>query len=203
MKKKVFAMLLLCSVQSVSGQDADSSSWEIAGELNYFVIPDDYFFMPVGFADYKKLHLEARYNYEDRETFSGWIGYNFTGGKKVEYFITPMVGVVRGNTRGVSMGLEVTLNFGKFELYTESELLIDPKATENNYYYQWATLTYAASDWLSVGLVGQRTRLYQTRLEIQRGLLAQAAFGHWTLTGHLLNIGFDDPFGIITVLYEF
>ncbi len=36
--------------------------------------------------------------------------------------------------------------------------------------------------WLSVGISGQRTRLYQTNLDIQRGLLAGASLKNWELT---------------------
>jgi hypothetical protein len=54
---------------------------------------------------------EPRYNYEDLNTISAWAGYNFTGGKKFEYAITPILGCILGNTRGISAGLEFTLGF--------------------------------------------------------------------------------------------
>jgi hypothetical protein len=48
-------------------------------------------------ADYGRLHLEARYNYEALKTGSVWIGYNFrrfTIAKDLEINATPMLGGV-------------------------------------------------------------------------------------------------------------
>ncbi|WP_410961830.1 hypothetical protein, partial [Salmonella sp. SAL4359] len=61
---------------------SDSVDWEFNADVNFYFIPDDFFVLPVFKADKNRLHLEARYNYEDRETFSAWAGYNFSGGKK-------------------------------------------------------------------------------------------------------------------------
>ena len=102
-------------------------------------IPDDFFVLPIFRADREHLHLEARYNYEDLKTFSGWAGYNFTGDKKIEYVITPMVGIVTGNSNGMSPGLEFTFVKNKFELYSESEYFVDFGKSENNFLYTGQT----------------------------------------------------------------
>jgi len=62
---------------------------------------------------------------------------------------------------------------------------------------------WSPKDWLWVGLSGQRTRLYQTDLEIQRGLLAGVALKNWELTSYLYNVGFDDPFALVTLSVSF
>ena len=154
--------------------------------------------MPLVKADRDWIHLEGRYNYEDRETFSAWFGYNFSGGKKLEYTITPMVGGVVGLTDGVAAGLEFTLSLGRFELYSESEYLFDADSNENNFYYNWSDLTYSPTDWLWVGISGQRTRLYQTDLDIQRGLILGGGWKNWELTTYFYNIGTDDHFILLT-----
>ncbi len=177
--------------------------WNFGADLNMIFIPDLFIVSPLFRADKNKLHLEARYNYEDLETFSGWVGYNFIGGKNFEYTITPMVGGVVGLSTGIAPGLEFTFTYKKFELYSESEYIFDVESAENNFFYSWTDLTYSPTDWLSVGLSGQRTRLYQTDLDIQRGLLVGGSYKNFELTGYVYNLGFDDAFILIGLSASF
>ena len=198
---------LALGVGSVCAQEesasGDSSVWQFGADANLYFIPDDFFILPVFRADKNKLHLEARYNYEDRETFSAWVGYNFNGGNKLEYTITPMAGGIVGLSNGIAPGLEITLNIGRFELYSESEYFFDFEEKENYFFYNWTDLTYSATDWLWFGISGQRTRLYQTDLDIQRGLLIGGGLKQWELTTYMYNLGFDDPFFLLTLSVSF
>lgn len=202
MKKLILAGTLVLSSVAAYGQTSDSAQWEFNADVNFYLIPDDFFVLPVFRADKGKLHLETRYNYEDRETFSAWIGYNFMGGDKLEYTITPMLGGVVGRSNGVAPGLEITLGFKNFELYSESEYYFDVESTDNNFFYTWTDLTFSPTDWLWLGISGQRTRLYQTELDIQRGLLVGAGVKQWELTTYLYNLGYD-PFVLLTLSFGF
>lgn len=157
MKKFVLAFTLAAMFTPVLAQEADSLAWEFNTDASLYFIPDDFFILPVFRADKNKLHLEARYNYEDRETFSAWAGYNFKGGRKLEYIITPMIGGVVGRTSGLAPGVEMTFTFKGFELYSESEYMFDFES--ENYFYNWSDLTYSPLDWLWFGISGQRTRV--------------------------------------------
>ena len=99
--------------------------WNHSFEGSYYIWKTESYFLPIYSVDRDWLHLEARYNYEDMNTFSGWFGYNFNGGKKFQYAITPMLGIVAGNSDGIAPGLEFTFGFHGFELYSESEYLFD------------------------------------------------------------------------------
>ena len=201
MKRLTHLLLGLMISTAALGQEQDSlesKTWSFTTDLNLYFIPDDFFVLPVFKADRDWMHLEGRYNYEDRETFSAWFGYNFSGGKKLEYTFTPMVGGVVGLTDGVAAGLEFTLSLGRFEIYSEMEYLFDVNANENNFYYNWSDLTYSPTDWLWVGISGQRTRLYQTDLDIQRGLILGGGWKNWEVTTYFYNIGTDDPFILLS-----
>ena len=201
MKRLAHLFLGLMISTAALGQEQDSlesKTWSFNADLNLYFIPDDFFVLPVFKADRDWIHLEGRYNYEDRETFSAWFGYNFSRGKKLEYTITPMVGGVVGLTDGVAAGLELTLSLGRFELYSEMEYLFDVNDNENNFYYNWSDLTYSPTDWLWVGISGQRTRLYDTELDIQRGLIVGGGWKNYELTSYFYNIGSDDPFVLLT-----
>jgi len=207
MKNILFiATLVILSGTNLFAQETESTpekKWNFGADMNMYFFPDEFIGLPVFRADKNKLHLEARYNYEDLETFSGWVGYNFTGGKKIEYAITPMVGGVVGLSNGIAPGLEFTFTYKSFEWYAESEYLFETESNENNFYYMWSDITYSPKDWLWVGISGQRTRLYQTDLDIQRGLLVGGSYKSFELTGYLYNLGFDDPFVLITLSASF
>jgi hypothetical protein len=207
MKKKWSIWIVLLLNVSISfAQNSDTlqtSDWKISSDVNFYLIPNNFFILPVIKADKKNLHLEARYNYEDLNTFSVWTGYNFNGGKQLEYVITPMIGGVAGNSNGIAPGLELNMNYRKFSLYYETEYFIDLKENENNFIYAWSDFTYSPKEWLWFGLSAQRTRLYQTDLDIQRGLLFGGGIKNFEINGYLYNLFFDDPFGIITLGYNF
>ncbi|MBL7857571.1 MAG: hypothetical protein JNM57_07770 [Cyclobacteriaceae bacterium] len=206
MKKILLSVLAISSCIVIHAQDTSpvsNKAWSFGADANLYFLPDDFFILPVLKADKNKLHLEARYNYEDKETFSAWVGYNFSGGNEFSYTFTPMLGGVVGLSHGIAPGLELTLSYKKFELYSEMENLFDLSNSENNFYYNWADFTYSPKDWLWLGISAQRTRLYQTDLDIQRGLLIGGGFKNWELTGYLYNLGFDNPFILMALTANF
>ena len=180
----------------------EASEWEYGVETDLY-FTDPFIFLPIFTADKGKLHFEARYNYEDLKTASAWVGYNFFGGDEFEYFITPMVGGAFGRTNGIAPGLEFTLGYAGFELYSESEYLFDFESSENNFFYSWTDLTYSPTDWLWFGISGQRTRLYQTEVEIDRGVLLGAEYKNWQFTGYAFNLFTEDVFYMLALSINF
>ena len=191
-----YITLLLFSPFAGYSQQPDSTKnkWNVEASALFYFIPEDFFILPIIKADKNKLHLESRFNYEDRNTVSFFGGYNFTGGNKIEYTITPMIGAVLGNSDGIAPGLEMDFTLGKFELYSEMEYLFELNDKSYSYYYNWTELTFAPKDWLWVGITGQRTRLYESKLEIQRGILAGISLGNLSFTGYLFNPFSDNLF---------
>lgn len=204
MKKLVVCWLLLVPVSALS-QESTSPTWNFGTELDVYAFEGgDKFLLPFLKADRGWLHLEARYNYEDMQTFSAWAGYNWEGStKRMEFVITPMVGVAGGNTKGFLAGFEATLTIGKFELYSETEHLWDNAGKDYNFFYSWTDLSFSPKEWWWVGISGQRTRLFQTDLEIQRGIFVGLAAGKWAFTGYTYNLGMGEVFGLLAVEFEF
>lgn len=203
MKKSIFIYLLLMLVIpciTLMAQDSTARpQWSHELNTGFYFIPDDFFVLPVYQANNGWLHLEARYNYEDRKTFSAWFGYNFSGGSKFRYTITPMAGGIAGNTCGIAPGLELTFDFCGFELYSESEYVFDLQGKEGDFYYNWTDFSWSPLEWLWFGLSIQRTKLYETDLDIQRGLLLGGGYRWFGLSGYLYNLGFDDPYFILVL----
>ena len=138
----------------------------------YFVPEDGNFVQPTFTADRDWLHLEARYNYEALDTGSAWVGYNFSGGETVTWEFTPMLGAVFGATDGIAPGYKGSLGWKKLEFYSEGEYVFDAGDSADSFFYNWSELTFAPVESFRFGLVTQRTRVYQTDRDIQRGLLA-------------------------------
>lgn len=206
--KNNFAILfvMLCLSNLVLAQSehnrpdsVNTKSWDFGAEANLYFLPEDFFVNPIITANHHWLHLESRYNYEDLQTVSFFGGYNFSVGNKLTFDATPIIGFAVGNTNGIIPGFEATLAFRKWELYSETEYLISKGDHANSFLYTWSELTYSPIDWLYVGISAQRTRLYQTDLDVQRGILVGFTKGKVNLSGYLFNLGFDDPFFLLSI----
>jgi hypothetical protein len=181
-----------------------ASTWEFSvSGYGYFVPHDMDYGSATATADREWLHVEGRYNYESLHTGSFWLGANFSFGEALKLDLTPMVGGVFGDTNGVAPGYHLTLAYKRLELYSEGEYLFDTGSHESNYFYAWSELTYAPFEWLRAGLVSQRTRVYKTPLDVQRGILVRAQVKNWTFGIYIFNFGWTDPTTVASVSVEF
>ncbi len=193
------AVFTLVSVP-VSAQTPASSStpsppdWSFFASAYLYVVPDaPNYIQPTLTADRGRLHLEGRYNYEAQNTGSIWAGYNLSGGSTVEWELTPIAGVVFGDTDGVAPGYKGSLTWRALGLYSESEYVIDTNTTSDSFFYNWSELTVAPSEHFRVGLVVQRTRAYRTERDVQRGLIVGYSYRRVELTLCLFNPDDDKP----------
>src|SRR4030095_2034127 len=112
---------------------------------------------PIVYADRGALHLEARYNYEDLETASLFAGWTFEPDLGQEAgraaALTPMLGAVAGQTDGIAPGLELDVGWRRIAWYAEMEYLFDAHDRDDDFFYEWSTLMYGFTDWLSAGIV--------------------------------------------------
>ena len=178
----------------------DDKAWAFSASAYTYVVPDDRAYVqPTVTADRGWLHLEARYNYEALETGSVWVGYNFSGGQKLAWEVTPIVGGVLGDTTGIAPGYKGSLRWLKLELYSEGEYVFDTANSSDRFFYNWSELTLAPAEWFRFGMVTQRTRVYKTDRDIQRGVLAGFSFKRVSLTGYVLNPDEDKPTFVFAV----
>jgi len=183
-------------------EEPDSNAWSFAVAGYGYIVPDDQsYFSPTFRADRNWVHLEARYNYEDHKTGSLWFGYNLSFGEKLVVDVTPMVGGVFGNTMGVAPGYLFTLSWKKLSLYSEGEFVIDVKNSDSNFFYNWNELAYSPTDWFRFGLASQRTRVYQTSLDVQRGFFA--GYKRVDFSTYVFNVGWTDPTVVLAVGFKF
>jgi hypothetical protein len=182
------------ATEPTTSPGAATDQWSYALNISGYVVPHDRSYVSPTFnTDHGRLHLEARYNYEDLETGSLWLGYNFRLGQRVVFEATPKIGGVFGNTAGVAPGYRVSLTWKRLDLSTEGEYVFDIKRSSGSFFYSWMELGYSPAEWFRTGLVAQRTKAYHTDLDIQRGLLFGFSHKRVTFTTYIFNAGFTDP----------
>jgi hypothetical protein len=193
----------ICCTAQVNDSVEATKEWEFTFATNVYLVPMVIYVNPVFTADYKHLHLEARYNYEDFETVSLFGGYHFRTGHAFELNATPMVGIVFGNTDGIAPGLQLDMYYWKLNFYSESEYLLDFADREASFIYTWSELTYSPAEWIWFGFAAQRTKLYQTELDIQRGFTLGFSKGILAVSGYVFNVDKDDPYGVLSIDLNF
>jgi hypothetical protein len=142
---------------------------------------DDVFTAPTVSADRGALHLEARYNYEDLETGSVFIGRNIEfEDKDVSGSIVPVFGVVAGNTAGIAPGVNIDLTWGRFEFSTETEVVVELPESDQSFLYSWVEATLEPIHGLRFGVAGQRTKVKDVGVDQRRGpMLSISARRAW------------------------
>jgi hypothetical protein len=178
--------------------------WSFSVNIAGYIVPHERSYAsPTFSADRSHLHLGLRYNYEDKETGSLWVGYNFEVGEKLAFRVTPMVGGIFGNTTGVAPGYLAGITWKRLELSTEGEYVFDTRDSSGSFFYSWMELSYSPRDWCRAGLVAQRTKAYQTTLDIQRGLLIGFSHKKASFTTYIFNAGWTDPTVVLSLGLDF
>ena len=198
---------LLESQIPVIPADTSSSStptWILSTEFYFYYLPDeDFFVVPIFYADHDWLHLEARYNYEDFRSLSFFAGRTLGVGEELQLEVIPMLGGVFGNTLGVIPALEMDLAYRNLELYCEAEYVFDLRDSQANFFYNWAELSYYPLEWLQLGITSQQTKDKADDWLIEHGLLLGFSYGDYSLVSYLFNPGGDDVFYIFSLGVDF
>ena len=185
-------------------EDNDEKEWAFSFATSGYIVPHDRSYAsPTFTADRQWLHLETRYNYENKETASLWAGYNLSAGNKVVFEATPMLGGVFGKTSGIAPGGRLSLTYKHIRLFSEVEYVFDTIDSNQSFLYSWNELVYSPTEWFHAGLVAQRTRAYHTSVDVQRGV--SVGFSHKKLdfTTYIFNAGWTDPTVVLGLSFNF
>jgi hypothetical protein len=114
-----------------------------------------------------------------------------------------MLGGVFGNTSGGAPGYKGGLNWWKLGFWSEGEYVFDADDSSESFFYNWSELTLSAVEWWRVGLVTQRTRVYATDRDVQRGLLVGFTFRNIDSAVYLFNPDDSRPLTVLAVTVGF
>jgi hypothetical protein len=192
------------SPSSSAARDPDPPSWEVRASAAVYVLPaEENYAQPTVAADHGNWHLETRYNYEDRDAVSGFLGWNFEFGSSVVLEVTPMLGAVVGNTDGIVPAVIAGLTWKRLEFYVEGEYLIDAHDAADSFAYHWSEASVWITGQIRAGVVTQRTRVYATARDIQRGFLVGVALGRLEGAVYAFNPFDDDDFVVASIGFTF
>lgn len=196
---------LLLKAQEKNDSIPNNNSWDFNAQLYLTITSDNLVAMPVFNMTKNHLYLQSRFNYESAETYSLSAGYLFNGGDKFSYEITPMMGIMLGKQYGFLPEISINLSYRNFNLSSDSEYQINLKHPKLNYISTWNEFTFYPKDWLYAGISVQRSRIFNTYLDVQKGIVMGVIINKFTFMGYLFNFIDDkhDVFGMLGVNFAF
>lgn len=197
------ATMALAQEGAASGRRAGppaAPAWEFAA-TGYWNAPrgGDSYASGIFAADRGALHLEARVNYEALHARSAFVGWTFSWGDAVKLEATPIAGGVTGAVRGPIAGLEAALSAGRIDGYLEAEHVHARGDAAASYTYAWSEAGFRPAEWLRLGAVAQRTRVWGGDRELQRGPFVQLTHARLTLSGYWFNPGSSAQVAIVAL----
>jgi hypothetical protein len=185
------------SEEAVAAQPAPiaEETWSFSFALYTFDPPDeDAYATFIGYADLESLSIQARYQYEALDTVSLYFGHRLSWEGEVSTELVPMVGLVVGEVDGIAPGFTLDMTWKRLQWYVEAQYVFDFHDSDDNYAYTWSELTFGVTDWMRLGLVAQRTRIYDQELDVDRGLLLKLARERFAADVFWFNPDQDDPY---------
>ena len=117
------------------------------------------------------LYGELRYNYEDLNTFSLYAGKKISGEKKMSYSITPMIGLLVGQYKGISLATNVDLKYENVSMSAQLQYTRNNQQQSADFFYNWSELTWQPVKWLYGGVSVQQTKIYHCIIKNEAGML--------------------------------
>lgn len=132
-------------------------------------------------------YTEARYNYEDMKTASLYGGKVFKQDGKISWSMIPMGGIVLGNFKGASAGINGKLETGRVFFNVQSQYTRSFSAGANDFYFSWSEAGFQATKKIFVGLSVQHTQLMNSKGGIESGCFTGMTLGNWALSIYSFN----------------
>jgi hypothetical protein len=189
----VFCACLTTTGAAAAAEDGERSWKTTATAYAYFVPEQSDFVMLIVPVQIGRVHVEARYNYEALRSGSGFVGFDAEWGREVRMHVSPMIGAVVGALDGWVPALRWTLSWWKLDIFSESEVVFDLADPHDSFFYNWSELGFTPLEWLRGGIAIQRSRVFQTPLDIQRGLFVSATFRRVTVSLYEFNLFWTTP----------
>jgi len=145
---------------------------------------------------------EARYNYEDLQTFSLFAGRAFTGKSDLSYSFIPMLGWSTGRFKGVSAAMNIDLEYHNFFLSAQTQYSVSTTRSRDYFLYSWSELGYQSLAWLYTGLSVQHTQDFFSGRAIEPGAMIGFTFHKVTIPVYVFNPLSDKQYIIVGLSYK-
>ena len=204
MKFRIIVLLLFAISSTLYPQSADSvKTWVASAGIDNTLITGVYLVGVSASFDRKWLHTEVGFCEDDVNTFSAKAGYNFSGGGKLQFKVTPLIGFMVGKSYGLLPGVSLALDYGNFS-FTGSSTIIAYSSSkrDESYIYGSYELDYAITDFLYAGVSVSRTKLHQTKRTLDPGIGAGLSLFGFTLSSYVYDLFLGEPFYTVSFSYS-
>jgi hypothetical protein len=146
-------------------------------------------------------YAEGRFNYEELNSGSLYIGKKFSIEKK-ELFLsaTPLVGGIAGSIKGIAPGLNVSAEYNRFSFDSQTQYIVAWKDKGKNCFFNWSEIVYEPVKWLFLGgslqttcITGNRTR------KIEGGVVMGINYRNWSFPIYGFNLSSSERYFILGV----
>jgi hypothetical protein len=198
-------VVFVAAILGATSPNAESSeTWSGRGRIDLYLGSEDGpYLQPTLMWDRGALHLEGRYNYEDLDTGSLFVGRAYVHEGAVELEVVPMIGVAMGSTQGAVPAVSLWFAWKRLELGFEAEYVLERRTAESDFYYSWTELAVWATDRLRLGLAEQRTRLRGESSDVAYGLFVGIRGELIGGSVHYFESGDDDRYAIAGIDFRF
>jgi hypothetical protein len=135
----------------------------------------------------KKWYAEARYNYDESQTFAFNAGKTFSTTGRVSYSVTPVAGVVTGKLNGASLGVNSEIEYEKLFFSSESQYTFSSVGRNGDFLFNWSELGYQVTSKFYTGLALQLTRVYRTTNVWEPGVMTGFSFDKFTFPLYMFS----------------
>lgn len=117
----------------------------------------------------KKMYIEARYNYEDRQTFSLYVGRSFKMGKDNVFEVIPMIGGSVGKFKGISPATTMILEAGWIRGFSQNQYSVNLAEKNQNFFFDWTALVVHTYKPIYLGVSLQNFALQNSKKQLYFG----------------------------------
>ncbi|MCW3118863.1 MAG: hypothetical protein JWM28_2945 [Chitinophagaceae bacterium] len=135
----------------------------------------------------KNLYTELRYNYEDLNTVSVYVGKTLFIKGNSDFSFSPMAGLVMGKYTGGSLAMNTDFEYKKIFFSSQAQYTISNDDKANSFFYNWSELLYYTRPWFFTGITIQQTWLCEIKMKTVTGLLAGFKKNKWSIPVYLFR----------------
>lgn len=145
---------------------------------------------------------EARYNFDELNTFSLYAGKKFTGGNVLSWEATPLIGGLLGQMTGGSLGMNFGMDYKRIFFSTQSQYSFSLENTTDKFFYNWSEVGVEATKWLYAGIALQQTNVYRTQGKMEPGCMVGFSFNNWTIPFYAFNTSNEERYFVLGLNWQ-
>jgi hypothetical protein len=150
----------------------------------------------------KNWYAEMRYNYDNDQTGSLYVGKELSGGNRWNYSITPMIGASIGNFKSIAVANKTELENKKFFVSIEAQYNQALNNDQSSFFFTWSEVSFNFSKWFFSGAAVQYT-LQQGAEDFEPGIIAGISFKNISIPVYVFSPFRSNTYLVIGLNYEY